>query len=93
MIGSAPRLGAIALFAGIVLPGAADAACKTKIFGTRTGPNAGVATSKAIQSWRASAVAAYGGDFGNWLRAQNRGRSCGVSGGLTTCRVWGNPCD
>jgi hypothetical protein len=92
MIGSAARLGAIALFASILLPGAAHAACKTKVFGTRTGPNAGVATSKAIQSWRISAVAAYGADFGNWLRAQNKGRSCGVSGALTTCRVWDNPC-
>jgi hypothetical protein len=93
MIVSAARFGAFVLFASSLLSGAAHAACKSKVFGTRTGPNAGVATSKAIQSWRLFAVAAYGGDFSNWLKAQSRGRSCAVSGGLTTCRVWGNPCD
>jgi hypothetical protein len=92
MICCAARLGAAGLFASILLSGAAHAACRPQVFGTRSGPRAGVATSMAIQSWHMSTVAAYGGDFGNWLKAQNRGRSCAASGGLTTCRVWGKPC-
>jgi len=93
MISSVTRIGATALLASFLLSGAAHAACKPKIFGSGTGPNAGIATNKAIQNWRVNALAAYGAGFDNWLKAQSRGRRCVVSGKLTTCRVWGNPCN
>ena len=93
MIGAAARFGATALIAGIVLAGPAHAACKPKAFGSGTGANAGIATNKGIQNWRANVLAAYGVAFTNWLKAQNRGRRCLKSGAVTTCRVWGNSCN
>jgi hypothetical protein len=93
MIGAFARFGATALIAGVVLSGTAHAVCMPKTFGSGTGANAGIATNQAIQNWRVHVLGAYGVAFTNWLKAQNRGRRCYTSGAVTTCRVWGNPCN
>jgi hypothetical protein len=83
----------MALLTTVLFSGTAHAACKAKVFGSGSGANAGIATNKGIQNWRAHVLAAYGVAFTNWFKAQNRGRRCLKSGAITTCRVWGNPCN
>ena len=94
---SVTRLGATTLLAGVLLSIAmpANAALKTchdAVDGVGRGPTAAIAFDKAKINWRIHVEDAYGMYFADWANAEDPGRSCKATAGITYCRVHARPC-